>query len=57
MLSFFAMRYREVKGHWPLFKAKKDPAGSDVQKHSSEEIMVAPRDDSKTTATEETSKI
>jgi len=22
MLSFFVMRYREVKGHWPLMKAK-----------------------------------
>jgi high-affinity iron transporter len=23
MISFFVMRYREVKGHWPLTKAKK----------------------------------
>lgn len=24
ILAFFAMRFKEVKGHWPLMKAKKE---------------------------------
>lgn len=25
MAAFFAMRYKEVKGHWPLWKARTKP--------------------------------
>jgi high-affinity iron transporter len=32
MLGFFVMRYHEVKGHWPLMKAKKqEPQESAVR--------------------------
>ncbi|KAK3304025.1 iron permease FTR1/Fip1/EfeU [Chaetomium strumarium] len=30
MASFFVMRYREVKGHWPLMKAKSAPLAADA---------------------------
>ena len=31
MLWFVAMRYREVKGHWPFLKAKKSPEAPSVE--------------------------
>lgn len=34
MLGFFAMRYHEVKGHWPLMKAKKQSPEEESDVHS-----------------------
>ena len=31
MLWFVAMRYREVKGHWPFLKAKKSSVAPSVE--------------------------
>jgi high-affinity iron transporter len=33
--GFLAMRYKEVKGHWPLGKAKKQPVMEDLQSKTS----------------------
>ncbi|KAK7739103.1 high-affinity iron permease [Diatrype stigma] len=41
MFSFFAMRYREVKGHWPLQKGKKDSAEPTNHQDPSEDIADA----------------
>lgn len=37
ILAFFAMRYNEKKGHWPLTKAKPASATEKVSDSSSEE--------------------
>lgn len=34
MISFLIMRYREVKGHWPLMKPKKEAAPADADSAS-----------------------
>lgn len=36
MLSFFAMRYHEVKGYWPLMKSKSAPVIVNIPNVSSE---------------------
>lgn len=33
--GFLAMRYKEVKGHWPFMKAKKQPIMKDLQSKTS----------------------
>ena len=35
MLWFVAMRYREVKGHWPFLKAKKSSAAASLEESPS----------------------
>ncbi|KAI5925943.1 iron permease-like protein [Camillea tinctor] len=54
MISFFVMRYREVKGHWPLQKPKKTPTDSidDVRADSTE----APQESNHETKPEVTEK-
>ncbi|KAK4453703.1 putative iron transferase [Podospora aff. communis PSN243] len=37
ILGFFALRYREVKGHWPLLKGKPEPHEETVTTNNTEE--------------------
>jgi high-affinity iron transporter len=52
MIGFFSMRYQEVKGHWPLMKAK---ASVDTDTQSESESSAV--DGGKTRVTEKSAEV
>ncbi|KAI1076348.1 iron permease-like protein [Whalleya microplaca] len=56
MLSFFAMRYREVKGHWPFLKAKQSSDKSVEQGSVSNNADASSENNGKSEVAETTAK-
>jgi high-affinity iron transporter len=55
MIGFFSMRYQEVKGHWPLMKAKNRPEADTLSHQSESEISAV--EGGKTVVTEKSAEI
>lgn len=55
MLGFFAMRYQEVKGHWPLMKPKSKPDADSLSHHSESEVSAV--EGGKTGVTEKSAEV